>query len=52
MSDSNLEYYLCTQGAVGGADSESPEVSNILKTLQAFRKREFKPNPLVNNLIF
>ncbi|OWF51590.1 ubiquitin-associated domain-containing protein 1-like [Mizuhopecten yessoensis] len=45
-----------TEGAVGGVEDndegQSPQVTNILKSLRAFRKREFKANPrALQNLV-
>lgn len=33
------------QGATGGA--EGPRFKNILETIRAFQRREFRPNPIV-----
>ena len=37
------------EGAVGGAE-EGPKFKNILETIRAFQKREFRPNARVSVL--
>ena len=38
------------EGAVGGAE-EGPKFKNILETIRAFQKREFRPNARVSSFL-